>query len=254
MTHQRAGKHRRDDLRRHGEGVVIAGEFADVAAAAHLQHHRERVDVDGRPRKAHEGKADEHDGMNGRVERGEEIEGQEHRGEQGAAEEDGLFAADARGELTDGNVADDRAGGGNEQAGGRAAEPLSHDRADVGGPPGRYTVVADVPQRDGHEQKAKAPLDGLGQHLIAAAVVLGEVPLGMLRLERARLRGELRLLHRQEQHRDAHEHDGGNDEEKRLIVDVGEARDLGVRVHHRRDSQIDDAADGAHEVDDGVRA
>ena len=39
-----------------------------------------------------------------------------------------------------------------------------------------------------------------------------------------------------------------------LIVDVGEARDLGVRVHHRRDSQIDDAADGAHEVDDGVRA
>jgi len=48
--------------------------------------------------------------------------------------------------------------------------------------------------------------------------------------------------------------DGGNDEEKRLIVDVGEARDLGVRVHHRRDGEIEDASDGAHEVDDGVRA
>ena len=49
LVHQEAGDNRRDALRGHAGRVVEAGVAADIAAGAHLNDHREGVDVDGRP-------------------------------------------------------------------------------------------------------------------------------------------------------------------------------------------------------------
>ena len=49
MLHQPAGKDGGEDLRAHAEGVVIAGVFAHIRAAAHLHHHGVAVHVDERP-------------------------------------------------------------------------------------------------------------------------------------------------------------------------------------------------------------
>ena len=47
MLQQEAGQDRCDDLRRHGEGVIKAGEFSDVPAFAHFHHHGVGIHVDG---------------------------------------------------------------------------------------------------------------------------------------------------------------------------------------------------------------
>ena len=49
MLQKRTGKHRRQDLRCHREGIVHPGEFTDITALAHLDDHRIRIDIDGRP-------------------------------------------------------------------------------------------------------------------------------------------------------------------------------------------------------------
>ena len=61
--HKSTGEDRCHDLRRHGRGIVITCKFAYVRASAHLDHHRQRVDVDGRPCESDQRKHDEHNGI-----------------------------------------------------------------------------------------------------------------------------------------------------------------------------------------------
>ena len=56
------------------------------------------------------------------------------------------------------------------------------------------------------------------------------------------------LLDRQKQYCNSDEHDRGNDHEQRLIVYVRKTGYLAVGVHDRRDAEVDNAAESAHEV------
>ena len=89
---------------------------------------------------------------------------------------------------------------------------------------------------------------------MAAAVVLGEVPFGVLLLERLIFRRELRLLDCEEEDRDGDEHDGRDDDEQRLVVDVVQPGRFRIGIEDRGHAEVEDAADRAHQVDDGVRA
>ena len=148
MAHQRARNDRGHDLRDHREGVVIAGESADIRAAAHFDDHRQGVDVYRRPRKTDKRKDDEHDEVYAAVGRGQEIAQTEAGRQQDYAGHDGALSADPGGDDSDGYVADDGAAGRNEQAGRRAAQRLTHDLADIGGKPCFHRVIADKPQAD----------------------------------------------------------------------------------------------------------
>ncbi len=108
--------------------------------------------------------------------------------------------------------------------------------------------VAAPPSADRREQEDEALLYGLGQGLFAAAVVLGEVPLGVLLLQLLLLGDELGLLYRQKQYGYSDEHDRGNDHEQGLIVDMSKTLDLAVGIHDRRNAEVDNAAERAHEV------
>ena len=66
------------------------------------------------------------------------------------------------------------------------------------------------------------------------------------------LGGQLRLLNGEKQHADGDEHDGGHHQEQGLIVHMGQALHLGVGVHDGGHGQVEYAAHGAHQVDDGV--
>ncbi len=63
---------------------------------------------------------------------------------------------------------------------------------------------------------------------------------------------QFRFFRRHEQDRDGEEHDGGNDDEQRLVVDVVKPLYFGIWIHDGGDNQVKDAAHRAHQVDDGV--
>ena len=63
--HQGAGQHRGDYLSYHRSRIVKTGKLSYIAAPAHLHYHRKRIDIDGRPGKAYQGKDHEHDGVDG---------------------------------------------------------------------------------------------------------------------------------------------------------------------------------------------
>ena len=252
MAHQGAGQDRGHHLGGHGGGIVVAGELADVAALAHLHHHGEGVDVDGSPGKAHQGEDDVHGEVQGGEGGGQQETGEEAGGQQRTACQDGLPAADLRGHGADGDVGDDGPRRGHQEAAGGGAETLAHDLADVGGEPGGDAVVADVPEGDGGQEEAQAPLHGLGEDLVAGAVILRQVPLGMLGFQRLILRGELGLPDGQEQDGHRRRHDGADHQEEGLIVDVDQVFHLIRGVEDGGDAEIEHAAHGAHQVDDGV--
>ena len=78
-----------------------------------------------------------------------------------------------------------------QQTGGRASQGLSHHLGHIFGKPSGDTVIGDKPQGDGGQQEAQAALDRGREHLVAGAVVLGQVPLGMPALKGLVLRGQL---------------------------------------------------------------
>ena len=89
---------------------------------------------------------------------------------------------------------------------------------------------------------------------MAAAVVLRKVPFGVLLFKRLVFRRELRLPDREEEHGDGDEHNGRHNDKQRLIVHMIQTGGLGVGVEHRRNAEIQNAADCAHQINDGVRA
>ena len=75
----------------------------------------------------------------------------------------------------------------------------------------------------------------------------------MLLLQRAVLFGQPLFLHRQRQHKHRYCHNQRHDDKQRLIIHM--SRHLARRgVQHCRQRQIQNAADRAHQVDDGIAA
>ena len=83
---------------------------------------------------------------------------------------------------------------------------------------------------------------------MAAAVVLCEVPLGVLSFQFALLLDELGLFYREEKDRNGDKHDRCNDDKQRLIVDMCKTCDLAVGVHDGSNAEVDNSAECAHEV------
>ena len=89
---------------------------------------------------------------------------------------------------------------------------------------------------------------------MTCAVVGGKVPLGVGGLQLLVCFLKLRLLDGQVQNDNSHDHDHRDDEEQRAVADVFHALRFGRRVQHGGQPQVQDAADRAHQVDDGVCA
>ena len=80
---------------------------------------------------------------------------------------------------------------------------------------------------------------------MAGAVILRQVPLGMLGFQRLILRGELGLPDGQEQDGHRRRHDGADHQEEGLIVDVDQVFHLIRGVEDGGDAEIEHAAHGA---------
>ena len=252
IAQQEAGHNGGDDLRGHGCGVIEAGELADIGAAAHFNNHGQGVYVDGSPCKTHKGKDNKHDDVDGVIGGGQHIAQSKADCQQDNAELDGLFAAYPGSNGANGNVGHYCAGSGHQQTGGRAAQTLTHDNADIGGKPGGNAVVACKPQGDGSQQEAQGALDLAGQHIVAGAVILCQIPLGVLGLQGAVFGAELGLFYGDEKHRDCHEHDGRDHDEQGLVIYMGKTLSLGVGVHDGCNDKVQQTANRAHQIDDGV--
>ena len=252
-AHQGSGDDRGHDLRRHGRRIVITGEFADIGTFAHFNDHRERVDVNGRPRDTDQREEDVHDQIDGGKDTGQDEAGNEAGRKKNDAEHDGLFPPDFGSHDTDRDVGNDRACGADQETGRRSAEPLPHDDADISRKPGGDGVVADKPQYNGCKNESKGTFDFGRKHLVSGTVILGKIPFGMLRFQRAGLFDQFRLLYGQEQNADSYEHQAGDRDEQRLIVDMIQSRRFRVRIHDSGNAEVDDTADRAHQVDDRVR-
>ena len=116
--------------------------------------------------------------------------------------QDGLPAADLAGHVAHRDVAETMAPAvAIGQAGvGLCQRHVPMMRPDVDGEPCGDAVIADEPQGDGGQQEAEAPLDGLGQGLMA--VVRRPAPgchSGCASSQRLILRHQLRLVRRQQQ-------------------------------------------------------
>ena len=252
VPHQRARQHRGDDLGHHGCGVIISGKLAHVRPFAHLHHHGQGVDVDGCPGQPHQGKGHIH----GRCD-GVGIAGhQKARDKAGRQKDDPrlnrALPAKSGGHHADGNIGHDGAHRSHHKAGIGTADALSHHRGDIAGEPRGHAVIPRVPQRDGGQQKDQAFLHRLGQHLAAASVVLGKVPLRMLLLHLPVLLHQLGLPDGEQQYHHRQHHNAGHDEEQRLVVNMDQAPGLFCGVEQHTDTQIEHTAHRAHQVDDGV--
>ena len=120
--------------------------------------------------------------------------------------------------------------------------------AGVDGEPGGDAVVADEPQGDGGQQEAKTPLDVLGQGF-AVLRDLGQVVLGVGVLIAPLLRHQLGFVHAQQNDGKGGQHDAPHNGEQRQ---VGNVHIRGCFVQKCGNNQVNDAAQSAHQVDDGV--
>ena len=144
IIHQKAARHGRGDLRRHGSGIVVTRIFSDVAARRKFHDHRKGVDVDGGPAHAGQREEDQHDQAVSFEEEGG-AEGPDHTEN---ADENGLFAADAGGQKAHRNKHDDGGALGHHQ---RHREVSVRDIPDVLGVQRKrrgHGIVGHKPQKD----------------------------------------------------------------------------------------------------------
>ena len=87
---------------------------------------------------------------------------------------------------------------------------------------------------------------------MAGAVVLGQIPLRVGRLQPAVFLRQLGLPDGEKQHNHRCHHDEGHHQKQGLVVHVDRPLGPGGGVHHRRHRKVEDAAHGTHQVDDGV--
>ena len=245
LIHQQAGEHRGDGLRSHACGVINSGVAPHVAAAAHLDHHGEGIDINRRPADAgqREHGVHQHRGA-ALIEEAGHAEGRrQHRD----TREDGLLAADLGGDHANRQVGKD----------GRAlcdhqghVVVLVQNVACVDRILGGDGVIAHEPQDNGGKQKQKrAPL-GLAQPVLFArclrCVLLNAVDLALF----LHPLHELRLAHLPHEDGQRQQHDARDHGE---IARVGHHGILGrgSGKDHAED-QNQNTAGGAHEIDDGV--
>ena len=236
-VHQQAGEHGRGYLRRHGGGVVKAGVLAHVAAGAHLHHHREGVDVDGGPCDTRQSEHGVHE--HGRTFGAHEGGGGEGGGQHNDARQNGLFPAHPGGDEAHRQIGNDGCRLSDDQG---QVIVLVEDIAGVDGIFAGHGVVAKEPQHNGQQQEDQ------GFHLVHRQLPLAGGGLLLIlqpQLHRLLLHlgSPLVLPHRQHEHHQRRQHDGGNDGEIAGITHQGVA-DGGGGEHH--------PAGGAHEVDDGI--
>ena len=165
---------------------------------------------------------------------------------------DGALPAEFGGRHTDGDIGYDGPHRGHHEAGIGAPDALPHHLGHVGGEPGGHAVIPRVPQGDGGQQEDQAPLHRAGQHLAAAAVVLGQVPFRVLFLQRLVFQRQLRLPDGEQQHHHRHRHNARHNEEQGLVVHVLQSPGLFRGIEDHAYAQVDHAAHRAHQVDDGV--
>ena len=151
-----------------------------------------------------------------------------------------------------GDVGDDGAHSGHHEAGSGAADTLPHDLGDIGGEPGGHAVVARVPQGDGGQQEYQASFHRTGQYLAAAAVIFGQIPLGVLLLHRAVFLHQLGFPDGDQQHRHRQNHNGGYNDKKRLVVHMDLTTGNLCRVQQHADTQIEHPSHRTHQVNDSV--
>ena len=120
--------------------------------------------------------------------------------------------------------------------------------ARVDGEPCGDAVVADEPQGDGGQQEAKTPLDVLGQGF-AVLRDLGQVVLGVGVLIAPLLRHQLGFVHAQQNDGKGGQHDAPHNGEQ---GQVGNVHIRGCFVQKCGNNQVNNAAQGAHQVDDGI--
>ena len=152
MLQQPAAYNGRDDLRGHGEGVIVAGVLAHVAALGDLHHHGVGIDVDHGPGRSHQGE----DPIQRRAElRKQRCRAKAGRQQQNARLNDAL-AAKARGEKAHGQVADHRAHGGYHQALGSRLDVIAPLDAYIFGKGGGDGIVAHEPQANRAQNQDQA--------------------------------------------------------------------------------------------------
>ena len=238
-----AGEHRRYDLGGLRGGVVIARVFPDVRAAAHLNDHGIAVHIDGGPAEAREDEEKEDQA----AEAFEEDTASEGYCQHDNTAEYGFFTADLCCDDADGDIAYD--GGGlrdYERVGkGTAGKPP----VDVGifGEAGRYGVIAHEPEEDRREYEPEGAPDLRGHGGPGIIVRFGLVRNAESLRFLLREPDETRLTYRCDEDQQAYEHEADYNGEERDIIRVG-----GIADEEGYCAEREDAAYGAHEIDDGV--
>ena len=246
LIHQQAGHHGGGHLRRHGRGVVEAGVLAHVAAGGQLHHHGEGVDVDGGPADARQREhgVHQHGGTVGIQKSGHG----KRTGEHHHAGQNSPLAAHLAGDEAHGQVGHDGRRLRDDEG---QVIVLVQDVAGVDGVFAGDGVIAEEPQDDGQQDEDQAP-DLVGGQLAAGGGVVG---LGLLHQTGGHglllhLSGPLRLPDGEQEDHQRRQHQRRDDAEVAGIAHEAVADGGGGEHHAQRQHQ--NAAGGAHEVDDGV--
>ena len=118
----------------------------------------------------------------------------------------------------------------------------------IDGEPGGDAVVADKPQGNGDQKEGQAPLHIRRQDLPGLGDG-GQVVLRVGFLVLFLLRYQLRLVDAEHDDGQRHKHDAAHNSEQGQVgdIDIG-----GGLIQEGGDDQVNDAAQSAHQVDDGI--
>ncbi len=152
MVDQKAGKQGRCDLGCHGKGIVKSGVFSDVSAACHFHHHREGIDVDGRPADADQSKQKIND--RGRARQGDRngVAGSHQRDSQ----QNRLFSSQLIRDPAEGHKGGNGTDGRREQIPGTGPQICVEHLDAVARKGGGDGVVCHKPQKDGKQDQDQA--------------------------------------------------------------------------------------------------
>ena len=245
LVHQPSAQVGRNGLRRHAGRVVEAGILAHVAAPAHLHHHGEGINVDGRPSNASQSKHAVH--QQGTVIRPKEGRRTEGNGQHDNTGKNGLLPPHLRGNDAHRQITDDRRRLGDNE--GHVVIPSQHlvriDAVLAG-----YRIVAHEPQHNRQKDEkqrstfltAQLPITGCLLLLLFFNAVLAALLMHLL--------NKLGFPHRQHEDEQGHQHQCGHNAEERAVGHQGVFRCPGRK--YGAHGQNDNAACAAHQVNDGV--
>ena len=244
MIHQEAGEHGCDDLCGHGCGVIVAGVLTNVAAGTHLHHHGEGVDVDGSPADTSQNEQHIHQqsGAGGTHESSRSEGSTQHHN----TTHDGLFATDFRGNHTSRQISDDGSGL-SQQHGGVVVFVQNFGGVDTVF--GSDSIVAEVPQSNGQQDKNQRTLFSTGETALG-----GSISCFFLNAKTNALIthfGRPFLFpYGQQEDDQCGEHDAGNNTVINGVAHHGILH-CGSREHDAK-HQHQNTTGGTHQIDDGI--